>query len=56
MDLCGWSARRPGARVSHRWWEQAGLYLEGAKKMATATSAELDREETVEEEEGMTLV
>ena len=27
LDLCERSARRPGARVSWRWWEQDGLYL-----------------------------
>ena len=40
MDLCERSTRRPGARVSRRWWEQDGLYMEGAKKRA---AAELER-------------
>ena len=30
LNLCERSARRPGARLSWRWWEQAGLDLEGA--------------------------
>ena len=29
LDLCERSARRPGARVYWRWWEQDGLDLEG---------------------------
>ena len=42
LDLCERSARSPGARVSWRWWEQAGLYLEEAKKRAAAAAEELD--------------
>ena len=34
IDLCERATRRPGARVSCRWWEQAGTDLEGAKKRA----------------------
>ena len=52
MDLCERSARRPGGWVSWRWWEQDGLYLEGAKKRATDES---DREEAISEGEGMPL-
>ena len=48
LDLCERSARRPGARVSWRRWEQEGLYLEGAKKRAAEES---DREETIGKEE-----
>ena len=29
MDLCIEAARRSGARISKRWWENEGLYLEG---------------------------
>ena len=29
LDLCKRATRRPGARVSRRWWEQAGIDLEG---------------------------
>ena len=54
MDLCERSARRPGARVSRRMWEQDGIYLEGAKKRAAA-AAESDREEKIGEEEGIPL-
>ena len=35
MDLCERATRRPGARVSRRWWEQASIELEGTKKRAT---------------------
>ena len=37
-------------RVSRRWWEQVGLYLEGANKRATAVAAESEGEETIVEE------
>ena len=43
LDLCERSAWRSGARVSRRWWEQDGLYLEGSKKRAE-TAAESDGE------------
>ena len=43
MNLCERSARRPGARVSRRWWEKDALDLEGAKKRVAA-AAELDGE------------
>ena len=55
LDLCERSARRPGARVSQRWWEQDGLDLEGTKKQLEAEAAESYREETIGEEEGMPL-
>ena len=45
LDLHERSARRPGDRVSWRWWEQAGLDLEGVKKRATDAAADSDREE-----------
>ena len=48
LDLCEQSTRRPGARVSWRWWDQAGIDLEGAKKRAavteTVSESELDSE------------
>ena len=53
LDLCERSARRPGARVSKRWWERAGLDFEGSKKREAA--AELDGSESIGEEEGMSL-
>ena len=34
MDLCERSTWQPGARVSRRWWKQAIIDLEGAKKRA----------------------
>ena len=47
LDQCERSTRRPGARVSRRWWEQARIDLEGAKKwLAEATMrSETDLEE-----------
>ena len=38
LDLCVQYTWSLGARVSLRWWEQDGLYLEGAKKRAAAES------------------
>ena len=52
LELCERSARRPGARVSQRWWEQDGLDLEGAKNRAAAES---DREDTICKEDGIPL-
>ena len=54
LDLCERSDWRLGERLYRRWWEQEGLYLEGAKKRAAA-AAESDGEETIGEEEGMPL-
>ena len=48
MDLCEQSARRPGARVYRRCWEQAGKYLEGTKKRE-AEASESDGEATIDE-------
>ena len=47
LKLCEQSARRPGERVSLRWWEQAGVYLEEGNKKAesVAAAAESDGEE-----------
>ena len=55
LDLCERSARRPRARVSHQWWEQAGLDLEGEKKRAAVTAADLYGEDSIGEEEGRPL-
>ena len=30
LELCEEAERRPGARVSKRWWEQEGINLAGA--------------------------
>ena len=42
LDLCERATRRTGARVSRRWWEQAGIDLEGVKKMAAEVEADLE--------------
>ena len=52
MDLCERSARRTGARVSMRWWEQDGLYVEGEKKRAAEES---DGDDAICGDEGMPL-
>ena len=51
LDLCQWSARRPGVRMSWWWWEQAGLDLGGAKKRAAGAASESDGDELIGEEE-----
>ena len=48
LDLCEKATWRPGAMVSRRWWEQAGIDLEGAKKRAAESTT---RSETESEEE-----
>ena len=55
LDLCERFTRRPRARVSHQWWEQAGLDLEGGKKRAAVTAADLYEEDSIGEEEGRPL-
>ena len=51
MDICERDTQRPGERVSRRWWEQAGIYLEGEKKRvaeaATVSESESDSESNV---------
>ena len=42
MDLCERATWRLGARVSWRWWEKAGIDLEGPKKRATETTTQLE--------------
>ena len=42
MDLCERSTRKPGARVSPRWWDQSVTDLDRAKKRAAAAEAETD--------------
>ena len=48
MYLCERSTHRPGVRVFRRWWEQAGINLEGEKNRAaeaeTFSESELDSE------------
>ena len=55
LDLCEWSTQRPRVRVSRRWWEQAVIDLEGAKKRATekATDSDLESDSGGEESSGM---
>ena len=50
LDLCDRSTRRPGERVPWRWWEQDGIYLEGAKKRAAETTTVSESESDSEEE------
>ena len=52
MDLCERSSRRPGTKVSPRWWEQAGLYLEGGKKRVVAEAAAADPDSGIEDSIG----
>ena len=42
LDLCERATRRPGARVSRRWWEQDGIDLEGANKWSAKTTTRLE--------------
>ena len=44
LDLCEQATRRPGARVSWRWWEQTGIDLERAQKQADVSAAEAETE------------
>ena len=48
LDLCERATWRPGAQVSQRWWEQARIDLEGARKQAAELTT---RSETESEEE-----
>ena len=40
LDLFEGSERAPGVRVGIRWWEQAGIDLEGAREKAAAVAEE----------------
>ena len=51
LDLCERSTWRPGARVSRRWWEQARIYLEGAKKRVTEAATDSEWESDLGREE-----
>ena len=55
LDLCDWDTRWPGVRVSRRWWDQAGIDSEGAKKRvaeaATVLESEFEAESDVESNE-----
>ena len=50
MDLCERSIWKTEVRVFQRWWDQAGINLEGAKKRAAeaATFLELELESDLE--------
>ena len=48
LDLCEQATRRPGARVSRRWWEQTGIDLNGAREKAAAAAAEPETEADLE--------
>ena len=48
IDLCLAEKRRPGTRVSMRWWEQEGMDLEGMRKAAQ----EADKMEGEEDTDG----
>ena len=44
MDLCERATWWPEAQVSRRWWEQAGIHLEGARKGAAESTTRLETE------------
>ena len=50
LDLSERSDQRPGVRVSRRWWEQAGIDLDGAKKRAAEIATVLESETDSESE------
>ena len=49
MDLCKQATRRPGARVSRRWWEQTGIDLKGAREKAELAATETETESESED-------
>ena len=44
LDLCEWSNRRLGEKVSQWWWEQTGIYLKGANKRAAEATTDSESE------------
>ena len=48
MDLYEQATRRPRARVSWRWWDQARIDLEGEKKRATEAATVSESESDLE--------
>ena len=40
LDLCEHATRRPGARVSRRWWEKTGIDLKGEREREESAAAE----------------
>ena len=41
MDLCLAVGRRPGARVSNRWWQKENFDLEGIREVVQVVEAEM---------------
>ena len=39
LELCEKAARRPGARLARRWWEQTGIDWKGARERAEIAAA-----------------
>ena len=56
LDLCEQATRRPGVRMSWRWWKQTGIDLKGSQDKAAAAAAEteanLESEDEPEEAAG----
>ena len=50
LDLCEHATRRPGARVSRRWWEKTGIDLKGAREREESAAAEPGMEADLEAE------
>ena len=50
LDLCEQATQRPGVRVSRRWWEQTGIYLNGAREKAVAAAAEAETKSESEDD------
>ena len=42
LVLCEQSSWSPKARVSQRWWENAGIDMEGAKKREAEAATDLE--------------
>ena len=53
LDLCEQSTQWPVARVSRRWWEKAGIDLEGENKRAAATEAATDSKSESDSDSGV---
>ena len=51
LDLCKHSTRRPGARVSQRWWEQTWIDLKGARDKAAVAATKTETEADSESED-----
>ena len=51
LDLCEQATWHPRARVSRRWWEKAGIDLEGVRKQAAVSATRLETESEEESAE-----